>query len=455
MCPAIVDRASAGGLAAVLVALGACVAADVGDDPRLQADEWAEGCGGVLDDLARYAALPLVIAPPAVFTMAVLDIGQGDSTVIRTPSGCAALFDGGPTGTGPVIKANLAALGITHLDVAVVSHYHADHLGALDAVELGADGVPIAVAYDRGGAYTTGAYDQYAAQFADRRIAAEVGQVVDLCGEATLTVVAVGGNGTIVTDENGLSLAVKVSYGAFDALIGGDLTGVVPDIEALAAPAVGEVEAYKVHHHGSATSTNPALLAALRPTVSFISLGANNIFGHPAPTTMARLAAVSSAVWLTENPALATKDGPIVLTSATGDVYTVAQGGSTATYRSKGVVDTGPPTTPTDLAVTAAPTAVTLTWTAATDDLGVADYVVYRDGAIVATVPAPGLIDRGLAPDRAYAYAVAARDEDGGLSAPSPVVLATTPCAAGPIAQQWTPCLPGDAGCRRSPSPCR
>ena len=125
--------------------------------------------------------------------------------------------------------------------------------------------MPIGIIYDRGGTYSTQAYATYAAQYAGRRATAYVGQVVTLCDEVTMAVVAVGGNGVSTTQENGLSVAVKVSYGDFDALIGGDLTGAAPDIESNIAPTVGEIEVYRVHHHGSSTSSNQGFLAATRP----------------------------------------------------------------------------------------------------------------------------------------------------------------------------------------------
>lgn len=430
--------------AALAAALAGCVTAEAPpaepevDDPAYAA-ELAEGCGGVIADPDAYAALPLIVAPPSSFVLAVLDVGQGDAAVVRTPSGCAALFDGGPSGMAPVIKANLAELGVTRLDAAFLSHYHADHLGSLDDVERGAGAVPIAIVYDRGGSYTTNVYDQYAAQFAGRRATAVVGQVIDLCGEVTLTVVAVAGNGVASDDENALSVAVKVSYGRLDALIGGDLTGRTPDIEALAAPAIGAVELYKVHHHGSVTSTSAGLMAALRPTASFISLGASNGFGHPAPATIQTLDDVSAAVWMTENPATGGKGGPIVVTSTGGDSYRIAQGAAEVAYRSKGVIDTGPPTAPTDVVATATPTAVSLTWTAADDDLGVVGYLVERDGLVIAQPTGAGFVDAPLAPGATHGYRVAARDADGGVSPSSATVTVTTPCALAITDRTWDP----------------
>ena len=97
---------------------------------------------------------------------------------------------------------------------------------------------------------------------------ATTGQVkLNLTGHADAVMrIAVSGNGVSTTDENGLTVGVKLTFGAFNALFGGDLVGTSPAIEPTLIGHVGEVEIYKVHHHGSIE--DPALLGAYRQAVS-------------------------------------------------------------------------------------------------------------------------------------------------------------------------------------------
>ena len=76
---------------------------------------------------------------PAQVEVRVLDVGQGNAILVRTPQHHSLLFDGGPAGCH--LASQLRALGVKRLDLVVISHPHADHFGglleALDSLEVG------------------------------------------------------------------------------------------------------------------------------------------------------------------------------------------------------------------------------------------------------------------------------------------------------------------------------
>ncbi len=89
--------------------------------------------------------------------------------------------------------------------------------------------------------------------------------------------------------------------------------------------------------------------------------------------------------------------------------------------------DTTAPSTPTGLTVTAASsTQINLSWNAATDNVGVAGYRVYRNGALVTSVAGTSYSDSGLAAGTSYTYTVAAYDAAGNASTQSTAVTETT-----------------------------
>jgi endoglucanase len=123
------------------------------------------------------------------------------------------------------------------------------------------------------------------------------------------------------------------------------------------------------------------------------------------------------------------KDGYLAAIKAPG----FATGGSGNTG---GGPDTTPPTAPANLAVTGTTSSsVSLSWTAATDNVGVTGYDVYRGPTLAGTTAGTTFTDTGLTPATAYSYTVKAFDAAGNLSAASAAVTATTPSAG------------GDAGC--------
>ncbi len=83
---------------------------------------------------------------------------------------------------------------------------------------------------------------------------------------------------------------------------------------------------------------------------------------------------------------------------------------------------------PTNLVATAtSPTQIALTWTAATDNVAVTGYDVYRDGINITTVGSPAYTNINLTPGATYTYSVRARDAAGNISGPSSTASATTP----------------------------
>lgn len=92
-----------------------------------------------------------------------------------------------------------------------------------------------------------------------------------------------------------------------------------------------------------------------------------------------------------------------------------------------GGMDSTAPSVPTNLQATAvSPTAIDLSWSASTDNVGVAEYRVSRNGVFLSSVPAPGLHDSGLTPSTTYSYTVVAVDSAGNLSGASAPASATT-----------------------------
>lgn len=277
-----------------------------------------------------------------------IKVGQGDGMILISPNGQTAMFDDGVYTNCPPVVAYLQGLGITSLDYHFLSHYHADHLGCLD--DAVAAGIPVNIAgYDRGYSYSSASYTNYVNALGAKRTTIAKGQTITLdAGSANpVTIKCVDLNGAGVysvsgSDENAKSAVYKVSYGAFDQVIGGDLTGDgSTDVETTVGPMVGDVEIYKVHHHGSRYSTNDNWLGAITAEVGIIQVGDGNTYGHPTVDALTRLHNHNVKTYWTETGAGAAPNatwdkvanGPILVQVdlAAGN-YTITGNGINDTY---------------------------------------------------------------------------------------------------------------------------
>jgi beta-lactamase superfamily II metal-dependent hydrolase len=234
------------------------------------------------------AALPAFgqAAPPKTLTVDVLDVGQGDSILIRTPEGKTALIDAGPS---KKVAELLRERGVTGLDLLVISHHHhQDHYGG--AAEVVKRFKPRAfLASDSG--HTTPNYLRLLEVVRDsgatplfptgkpRRI--ELGSVL-------LTVFPQAPEDT--EEENNNSVGIRLQYGGFSMLFPGDgeeterawWESQVPDL-------VKDSTVLKVAHHGSRNGTDLRWLLITQPHLAVGSMGKANPFHHPHPETVALL----------------------------------------------------------------------------------------------------------------------------------------------------------------------
>lgn len=223
-----------------------------------------------------------------------IDVGQGDSLLVVSPQGRTMLIDGGGN-TGPVhtefdfgedvVASYLWSRGLENLDVVVLTHAHADHIGGLPRI-----------------------IEDFHPQELWLGINPEKDELLHLLetAKANHTVIhrqassdEFEWSGTTIrvlspppdwqprpTKENDDSLAMLIGYGETRALLAGDLERKMEQFVATESPAA---DLLKVAHHGSATSTTPELLAAVHPRMAVISVGYNNLFGHPHESVLKRL----------------------------------------------------------------------------------------------------------------------------------------------------------------------
>lgn len=266
----------------------------------------------------------LVVTPPRRvdhhLRITLLDVGQADGIVIQTPLGHTILVDAGgrlERGTDGgssaeavgerIVVPFLRRAGVHRIDALILSHPHGDHVGGFAPVMR--DGFAVSEFADGGQQYGGYAYrDAVATAHADRipLVYPRAGMVWRTEDGVTLTFIGpslpfIQSNNTI----NDNSIAFILQYKHFRMLFTGD-AGVAAEQRFLGEGIDLHADVLKVGHHGSRYSSSPAFIAAVHPKYAIISVGRHNMFGHPAPSTIATLQRFGIRVYRTDENGAAT-----------------------------------------------------------------------------------------------------------------------------------------------------
>jgi competence protein ComEC len=220
-----------------------------------------------------------------IATVEFLDVGQGDSILIKSPEGKTALIDAGPS---DAIVPLLKSRGVTSIDLVVVSHHHADHFGGMDAV-IRAYQPRLFLA--TASSHTTPTYLKLLKLVRDSGTQAvfptDAVRKIGL-GSVTLTIFPQPPEDK--SDENDNSIGIRVQYGTFSVLLTGDSQARERTFwEANVPQLVQNCTVLKLAHHGSRNGTDARWLALVHPRLAVASLGRGNEYGHPHPQTLTLL----------------------------------------------------------------------------------------------------------------------------------------------------------------------
>jgi len=222
-----------------------------------------------------------------------LDVGQGDSAFVQTPEGQQILIDGGPNASVLEKLAENMPFWDRTIDLVVLTHPESDHMqGLLDILQkYKADYILWS-----GVKKTAAEYDEWLNVLAKQKklgakiIIAKAGQEIKAGNVLIDTLFPFESlEGKEMKDTSNDSCVVtKLIFGKNSFLFTGDIDNKA-EKELVDSKENILVDVLKVAHHGSKYSTSDIFLAAAKPQIAVISVGAKNTFGHPTPEVLQRL----------------------------------------------------------------------------------------------------------------------------------------------------------------------
>lgn len=241
-----------------------------------------------------------VILCPTPLEITFLDVGQGDSIVIHTPTNQHFLIDGGgylfreehQDNTGKkVIQPYLEYKGVHKLDGAFLSHPHGDHI--LGLIEIIGE-IPIDEIFVSGTSLQNHPLyrelDQKAITNQIPIYSLAEGELLQI-GDLSLRCLFIGDGSSLNVEDNWntISMVLYLEYGEVSFLFTGDIeseeeTYLVSNYQNL----LSQSSFLKVPHHGSNTSSTSLFLDTVNPIGAIISSGRNNRYGHPHSSVIER-----------------------------------------------------------------------------------------------------------------------------------------------------------------------
>ena len=238
-----------------------------------------------------------------------LDVGQGDATLLSTPDGSHVLIDAGIrspyTDQGArVVVPHLRRYGVRRLDALVLTHADADHIGGARSVM---EAVPVGRLVVNGQPGDTDLWADVIGAADSLGVPVEAVRAGDTLAVDPAVRIRVLGPDRAHESPNDASVALRVEHGATRWLLTGDAEAQGEAALVARFPRL-DADVVKVGHHGSRTSSAPALVAATgRPAFAVVSVAARNRYGLPNEEPLARWAATGAeilstategAVWL-------------------------------------------------------------------------------------------------------------------------------------------------------------
>ena len=247
-----------------------------------------------------------------LFSVHIIDVGQGDSIFIQTPENKRILIDVGDEEAEHTVYSYLKRKGVKKIDVLIATHPDTDHIGSMDYI---IDKFKISHFYMPDAKTDSEAFYNLLDSCRDKNLKIEYltkGDILKIDSSTTMEILSP----STITDKNNLNSIVSLlNYKGYEFLFTGDAEK-ENESEILSSCNLPDIEFLKAGHHGSSSSSTDEFIAKLKPDAVAISCGYNNDYGHPHRSVLDTFRENGSVVYRTD------KNGSLVFYCDENGIFT-------------------------------------------------------------------------------------------------------------------------------------
>ena len=253
-------------------------------------------------------SIPIILSKRNNLEINFIDVGQGDSTLVRV-NNKNILIDGGGSNYSSTFDVGEMTLfpylldrGINKLDYVIISHFDSDHSQGLNYImkNLKVKNALISSLGQESSEYTT--FINLAKEQGTNIIYVKMGDIIKM-GDMTIEILFPNEEKILDNAKNNNALVFKILWKNIAILFTGDIEQIAEEkILTLYQYNIKKLEAsiLKVAHHGSKSSSIKSFLEAVNPKIALIGVGEDNNFGHPNNGVIERLENIGCKIYRTD-----------------------------------------------------------------------------------------------------------------------------------------------------------
>lgn len=212
----------------------------------------------------------------------IIDVGQGDSILIKTPSDKNILVDGGDENSDYIVSSYLKKEKVKTIDMVIATHPDSDHIGGLDSV---INNFKVNNIYMPENDSDSSSYKNLINACNNKDLTPEYlyrGYNLSIDKDIDILVLSPS---YIQNESNLNSIVFNLIYKNKSFLFTGDCEE-SNEKELISAFNLESVDFLKIAHHGSSSSSTPEFIQEVSPDLAIISCGYKNQYGHPHQSTI-------------------------------------------------------------------------------------------------------------------------------------------------------------------------